>query len=175
MKKTNEIIEDHGEWLLVDISTPKHSDATMAVDKYIFYNHIGGRISARSQPNTRYICATYFYKGRNYYFHREIMKPDNGLEVDHKSHGTESFIDNRKRNLRLVSSSQNKMNRRRGKNNTSGIVGVNWSRYYEQWVARIKVDGVEKTLGRDPNIEIAIGIRQQAERDYFGEYAYKKD
>jgi len=38
-KRTNDIIEDHGDWLLVDISTPKFPEATMAVDTDVFKEH----------------------------------------------------------------------------------------------------------------------------------------
>jgi hypothetical protein len=57
--------------------------------------------------------------------------------------------------------------------NTSGFVGVRWHGRDEMWQASIKVGGKQKYLGSYDNIDFAIGARQQAEREIFGEFAYK--
>ena len=169
-KFTNDIIEDHGDWLLVDISTSKHPDATMAVDTDVFDAHEGGRISA-TLTGGEYIYARCKYNKKLYYFHRDVIDAGE-LDVDHIDPTTENFVDNRRRNLRVVTSTQNHMNSRKRSNNTSGITGVRWSKRDGNWRATITVNGKRKHLGCFGNIEFAIGARQQAERELFGEYAF---
>ena len=68
--------------------------------------------------------------------HRLVMGVTNPkVQVDHKKHPTiyEHKIDNRKSNLEIVNQSQNSMNRSLAKNNTSGIVGVSWSKLEQKW------------------------------------------
>lgn len=171
-KYTNDIIEDHGDWLLVDISTPRNPDATMAVDTDMFDAHEGGRIYAvHSGGGGRYIYARYRCNKNRYYFHRDVIDAGE-LDVDHIDPTTENFVDNRRRNLRVVTSTQNHMNSRKRSNNTSGITGVRWSKRDGNWRATITVNGKRKHLGCFGNIEFAIGARQQAERELFGEYAF---
>ena len=171
-KYTNDIIEDHGDWLLVDISTPRNPDATMAVDTDMFDAHEGGRIYAmNAKSNSEYIYATFKRKKKLHFLHRDVIDAGE-LQVDHIDPTTETFVDNRRRNLRAVTRSQNGMNRRRQLNNTSGIPGVHWDKRDEKWVASIKTNGKQKHLGLFDNIIFAIGARQQAERELFGEYAF---
>ena len=85
-KFTNEIIEDHGDWLLVDISTPKHPDATMAVDTDVFDAHEGGRISAKKGTSTCYIYGAYHCKGNAFNFHRDVIDAPDGIDIDHITH-----------------------------------------------------------------------------------------
>lgn len=55
--------------------------------------------------------------------------------------------DNRIINLRKASRSQNDMNRGEQRNNTSGMRGVSFNKKSGTWRARVKVKGVEKSLG----------------------------
>lgn len=55
------------------------------------------------------------------YMHREIMNTPDGMECDHRHHNT---LDNRRSELRNCTQSQNRMNKRIYKNNTSGWKGV---------------------------------------------------
>ncbi len=173
-KSTNEIIEDHGDWLLVDISTPKHPDATMAVDTDVFHRHEGGRILAVLNNTCKYIYAQCCVNKKLKQFHRTVINAGD-LCVDHIKHGSKSFIDNRVGNLRVATYSQNNMNVGLQRNNTSGTTGVLWDKYYSCWKSQISINGKNKHLGFFDNIDIAIGARQQAEREYFGEFAYKGD
>ena len=172
-KLTNDILEDHGEWLLIDISTPKLPDATMAIDRDVLESHEAGRIYAKSDRGHKYIYARFNCDNLDTPFHKSVIDVKDGMECDHIHHGTMNFIDNRRSNLRSVTSSQNSMNRSVQSNNTSGISGVSWSNRRQNWVVVIMVQGNRKYLGSFDNIDIAIGVRQQAEREYFGEYSYK--
>ena len=92
-------------------------------------------------------------------------------QVDH-IHGRESRYDNRKSNLRIVTVSQNGMNKGLQSNNTSGVRGVNWDKQRQKWRVRIKINGKEIHLGYFTKLDDAIKVRENAERKYFGEYAY---
>ena len=96
--------------------------------------------------------------------------PD-GMVVDHINHDR---IDNRKENLRVCSIRRNTMNQSRSKNNTSGVTGVGWDKKSNKWIAYIKVNYRQITLGRFSNIDDAIEARRNAEIEYFGEYRNDK-
>lgn len=103
--------------------------------------------------------------------HRVIMGADNkNLVVDHiNTHHPE---DNRKCNLRIVTQSENQMNRKRAKNNTSGTTGVSWSTRDKRWLASLKVDGKNIYYKSFANKDDAITARINAEEKYFGEHSY---
>jgi hypothetical protein len=104
--------------------------------------------------------------------HRMIMNSPNDKFIDHINH---NIVDNRKKNLRIVTSSQNQCNKKIGRNNKSGHKGVNWSKRYNRWIAKIKINNTLIWLGSFSNIEDAIKIREEAEERYHGEYRYKND
>jgi hypothetical protein len=56
--------------------------------------------------------------------HRLIMNAPEGFDVDHKKNGFEFRRDNRKKNLRLATESQNNYNVAKRKDNSSGYKGV---------------------------------------------------
>jgi len=67
--------------------------------------------------------------------HRYIMDCPSGLVVDHINHDT---MDNRRKNLRIVTSVQNGQNRLMAKNNTSGYTGVCWNKKAQKWRAYVR-------------------------------------
>jgi hypothetical protein len=71
--------------------------------------------------------------------------------------------DNRIANLRAVDRRENMRNARLRSNNTSGIVGVTFSRDRKKWVAQIN-DGKVRSLGRFDKFEDAVEARKAAER-----------
>lgn len=104
--------------------------------------------------------------------HRFIMGVDNNssLVVDHIN--THHREDDRKSNLRIVSNSENQMNRRLAKNNTSGTSGVDWVKKTNLWRSRITINNQTITIGCYKNKEDAIKARKEAEEKYFGEHSY---
>lgn len=99
--------------------------------------------------------------------HRIILNCDvKEIEVDHINHDK---LDNRKENLRLVTSSQNKMNR---KISTGG--NITWSKERKRWRAYICIDGKKICLGSFIDLDDAIKIRLKAEEEYYGEYRFKR-
>ena len=103
--------------------------------------------------------------------HRLIIEAPKGKSVDHINHDR---LDNRKCNLRICTSSQNSMNRRKLDRNTSGHVGVCYKPKINKWQAYITVNRKPIHLGYYKNIEEAIEARKQAEIKYFGEYRNKE-
>jgi hypothetical protein len=171
-KKTNKILEDHGDWLLVDISTPKFPEATMAVDTDAFERHEGGRVYAYKGKSSGYIYGMYNFNNGLKYFHRDVIDVPDGAMCDHINHGNNSFIDNRLSNLRVATHQQNQMNRSKPINNTSGTIGVSWCADRGKWCAQISLNGKNKNLGRFKDREDAIKARKEAEEKWFGEWAY---
>ena len=75
----------------------------------------------------------YMYNSTNGFFHSMLMKPPNGMVVDHVNRNP---FDNRLENLRIVTSEQNSRNRTKPCNNTSGIMGI--KKRQNSWVAHIR-------------------------------------
>lgn len=106
------------------------------------------------------------------YMHRRLLP---GSErVDHRNG---DGLDNRRANLRPATNSQNGYNRKGlNSNNTSGLIGVSWSRQHNRWSSYIYIpsesggNGKKKHLGLfiDP-IEAAIA-RDEAAKKYHGEF-----
>lgn len=83
--------------------------------------------------------------------------------------------DNRKENLRLVTFVENCINVSRQSNNKSGYIGVTWDKTTNKWQATIRVNRKLINLGRRKNIEDALVLRLQAEKEYFGELSPQRD
>lgn len=110
--------------------------------------------------------------------HRLIMgvgdyKESNGtIVIDHINHNRS---DNRKNNLRICTPAQNGINKKLKKTSSTGYTGVyytNPKKNGKKWVARIAINHKNLYLGRYENIEEAIAARKEAEKKYFGEFAY---
>ena len=101
--------------------------------------------------------------------HRYLIGEENipkNMVVDHINHNPS---DNRRSNLRIISSLNNSRNLVKKKNNTSGRAGV--SHYKDgRWKAYINVNRKQINLGSYDNKEDAIAAREKAEIKYFGEY-----
>lgn len=101
--------------------------------------------------------------------HRLIVGCPNDMIVDHIDGNP---LNNRKSNLRIVTRSQNCMNRELHSNNTSSITGVNFHKQSSKWNARIMVNNKRISLGLYDNFDDAVAARKAAEEKYFGEYSY---
>ena len=102
--------------------------------------------------------------------HREIMGNPTGKQIDHINHNS---LDNRKVNLRIVTGSQNQMNRKIQKNNTSGYPGISFHKPTNSWNPTIKVNNKVISLKYFKTLSDAIEVRRAAEEKYFGEYKYQ--
>lgn len=99
--------------------------------------------------------------------HRFILKPPDGLLVDHKDR---NGLNNRRSNLRVATTSQNAANSRLPRTNTSGYRGVHFK--YGRWQVQIRVLGrFISGLGSYDNPQDAARAYDRAARLHFGEFA----
>ena len=89
-------------------------------------------------------------------------------EVDHRDGDP---TNNRWNNLRVATSSQNKMNGVRRSDNTSGYRGVWFDKRRELWVAEIRGDGIRRHLGYFPTAEAAAAAYAEAAARLHGKFA----
>lgn len=100
---------------------------------------------------------------------RFIMDAPPGTEVDHVNGDT---LDNRRCNLRVCSSSQNKYNRAATVANTSGFKGVSFHKSRGKWQAGIKRDKEKHWLGYFQSAEEAARAYDAAALRLHGEFAH---
>lgn len=75
-------------------------------------------------------------------------------------------LDNRIDNLRQVDKFDSAKNKPMQKNNTSGVVGVNFYKPTGKWVAKISVNGKRITIGYFDSIDEAASARRNAEIEF---------
>lgn len=109
---------------------------------------------------------------RSYSAHRLAWLFSTGVwptkALDHKD-GNKA--NNKLKNLRLATNSQNKQNGRKYRTNKSGFKGVHWDNEAKKWRAQIRVLGKGKTLGRFVTKQKARVAYSKAARKHFGEFA----
>lgn len=95
-----------------------------------------------------------------------------GDEPQHIDHINHDKADNRIRNLRAATASQNVSNRGKlNANNTSGYRGVTLFRRTGKWSSTIKVQRRSIHLGYFDDINDAVKARRDAEMKFMGEFA----
>lgn len=111
-------------------------------------------------------------RGIQPYMHREIMEYHLGRQllsteiVDHINHDTS---DNRFSNLRLVTARQSSINLPKRSDNTSGLIGVSWSKAARKWMGKIKDRfGKQKYLGLFEDKNEAGRVRDAAAVESYG-------
>jgi len=81
-------------------------------------------------------------------------------------------LNNRLSNLREATPTQNQANKRRCKRNRSGFKGVGkCPRVGGKWVARIRIDGRQRTIGRFNTPDSAYAAYLSAAREVHGDFA----
>ena len=86
-------------------------------------------------------------------------------------HHNQNKLDNRKENLWPCTIEENNRNVPKGKNNTSGFIGVHYDNRRNNYVASICVSQKRMYLGAYENKEDAVVARLKAENKYFKEFA----
>lgn len=104
-------------------------------------------------------------KQKTFKLHRWLLDAPGELQVDHLNHNT---LDNQRRNLRLVTNTQNGQNRKGANRNnkTSGIRGVSWHAKHRKWGVTIQLNGKRKHLGYFEDVYQAEQLMIEALKTY---------
>lgn len=101
--------------------------------------------------------------------HREIMKPPDNLQIDHRNG---CGLDNRKQNMRIATYIQNQQNRKIQFGCSCKYKGVSWHKYAKKWMASIRLNGKLLHIGYfNSEIEAAQAYDIKA-KELFGEFAH---
>jgi hypothetical protein len=116
----------------------------------------------------RQVC----FQKQSYYAHRLAFYIGTGVDPKDRTVDHINLIkdDNSIRNLRLATFQQQQGNKRKQSNNTSGFRGVVWHKKANKWWARIKIDGIDKSLGLHSTKAEAAAAYQEAATAYFGDF-----
>ena len=90
--------------------------------------------------------------------------------IDHRNYDQ---TDNRFKNLREATHSQNHRNVPAPKHNTSGYKNITWNKIAKRWNVTMRVDGKLKYIGGSKDLNKAIQIRNEAYKTYCGEFTFK--
>lgn len=111
-----------------------------------------------------YACRSVVVDGKNsrVYMHRQLMKPEKGMVIDHIDRNK---LNNQKNNLRVVTAGHNNLNRDIATNST-GVTGVYYypasSRRSKKWWAFVALNGKRHSLGYYLTKEEATMARSSA-------------
>lgn len=124
----------------------------------------------RSQTSKATIYAVREAKRKSILMHRLVLERKLGRKLtakevtDHKDH---DGLNNKRDNLRACSQSENMMNARKRKSNTTGITGVHFNKSRKKYEAYINAYKCRYRLGRFKTIKEAATARKLAEQKYF--------
>jgi hypothetical protein len=106
------------------------------------------------------------------HMHR-LVAERSGLEVNQRriDHIDGNGLNNQRANLRVATDSQNKANRGKQQNNTSGFKGVTWDREHRKWRAQIRVLRRQYCISRHDDPRDAARAYNEAALKHFGEFA----
>lgn len=105
------------------------------------------------------------------YLHRFVMNCPNDLEIDHIYH---NLLDNRKSKLRKATSSEQKMNTKLRKDNTSGHRGIYYDKARNTWNVHLKKDKL-RIAKRFSSYDEAVEFCEEKIKELQGEFQYKEE
>lgn len=100
--------------------------------------------------------------GRHTYMHRLLMKPPDGLVVDHRDG---NGLNNTKDNLRIATRGENNSNKHTK-------LGVSWGKRDKKWKVQIKKNGKCVVYLQISNKQVALRTYVFYAQKYHGEYAF---
>jgi hypothetical protein len=118
-----------------------------------------------------YAVRTIYDSGKPYQLrmHRLLIEIPKGLDTDHINRNR---LDNRKRNLRPATRSQNVSNNFVLKQNKSGYKGVSWKVKNNKWCVQIRVQNKVFHIGLFNDKKEAGLAYNEIARFFLGKYAY---
>lgn len=108
---------------------------------------------------------------KNYRAHRIIYLLHHGVAPKILDHIDGNRQNNKIANLREATSSQNSMNSKIKKDNTSGVKGVHLHKPTGKWIVRVNINKQRKHLGLFEDFELAALVATEARDKYYGEFA----
>lgn len=108
-------------------------------------------------------------KSKRFLMHRVINNTPDGLETDHINRNK---LDNRKCNLRSVTTAQNQINKLPQKNKVSKYKGVCWDKRAKKWKAQLIKNGervLNSNFKNEKDAALAYNVKAY---EFFGENAY---
>lgn len=121
------------------------------------------------------------YERKEIKIHVEIMREEiEKFKMDIPDYHKRIIIDhidgdisnNRRKNLRVRTQSENNMNKKVQSNNTTGFVGVTWHSKQKMWNVMIDYEDERIELGSFYYLRNAVRERVEAEKKYFGEHSF---
>ena len=149
----------------IDISTNKHPNAQTIVDNMDFEILSKWRWRAVDSRGIRYAART--GKKKNIFMHRFLMKTKGVMHTDHINGNS---LDNRRKNLRVCSASQNQANSL-SKTGTSKYKGVSFYKKLKRWVAEIKLNYKTIYIGSFKDEDDAAAAYNKKAKELFGHFA----
>lgn len=128
--------------------------------------------SIQGKGDYRYI--NIMINGKSYLAHRLAhLYINSEWPENHIDHEDLDGLNNKWKNIRKATRSQNLGNQKTHTNNTSGFKGVSWDKKANKWSARIQVNGKSKFLGyfAKEDIDKASNAYEKAAEELFREFA----
>ena len=111
------------------------------------------------------------FQGKQYRNHRIIFLMHHGYIPAMIDHIDGNRANNRIENLRICNNTQNLLNSKTPKSNTSGLKNVEWRKQRQKWQVKFKVNKVVKYFGLYDDLELAELVAIEARNKYHGEFA----
>jgi hypothetical protein len=108
----------------------------------------------------------YVLSAKHGYLSRFLLNYEGEDVVDHINRNP---LDNRKRNLRVISQNRNTKNRSVSIKNTSGITGITYDKSRKKWVSQFTYNYKKVFHKRFDTFEEAVQSRENIELKYYGE------
>lgn len=103
--------------------------------------------------------------GKQHQLHRLVFLYHHGYLPHMVDHYDQNKLNNSLSNLVPSNVVHNGRNRRLGKNNTSGYIGVVWDKSRNRWKAQMKINGKQMTIGTFKDKCDAISARLKKEKE----------
>ena len=111
------------------------------------------------------------FNGTRYQAHRLVYLLHHGYLPQYIDHIDGNRLNNFIANLRPATKSQNALNKRLDKKNTSGYRNVYWHKAYKKWRVSLMVARKTIHIGSFDDLELAGLVATEARKKYHGEFA----